>query len=225
MSSLHDQSHDDRLIDALANDRGRDDPLVRAWTAECDECRRRVEAWGEVSQLLDETALDERQTLAAIDWRADAPGKELIGDLVRRELAPRRAWWRRPQVAAAAAAVLVGAWALRFLLRSEEPSEQREQMLGGQDDVQRVPSGSGQDFTRFSWNGRHPAGARFELRVWGDTDASRTQVLAELPRLYAPQYTFPPEATQSWPERIRWEVDVYDSFDVFQRRIAGFAQR
>jgi hypothetical protein len=213
--TLHSEDHERVIQGAIAGDLEPDDPRLQALLHECGACREHYEGLARVRTLLDETAREEREVVAELDWAEPAPGRELVGAFVREQMDQRalaarpRPWWRSAWVAAAAASILIAGWIVRALTAPR--GEERTRTSLGEESESLQPSGPGSSFERFAWPGLQlPPGGRYELRVWDRAKGPEDGRLVRLD-LEEQEWAPAPGESASWPDQIAWEVRVIDA--------------
>ncbi|MHC4893974.1 MAG: hypothetical protein ACYTFV_11565 [Planctomycetota bacterium] len=197
---MKDPKHEERLMRALTGD----DPQLEGGDAalerELDDLRR-------IQDELDTVAEQERILADAREtpWESgEARIRDLIADATRN--GPRKTrtnrWLWLPIAAAAVVTTIVG------LDRASSPptGDQRGPIFLGDELPGAMPSGPVESYAPFQWSKPLPPGWTFELRVYDDTEAGGG-VLAE--HSGASGSTWSPEVTtESWPESIRWTLDL-----------------
>jgi hypothetical protein len=233
----HGRKHE-RLLEALVKgDRRPEEPEPTELLAGCRACRVALEELHAVSGLLDEAAREEQATLAGLEEAGEPPGSELVAPFFQARMAEARSrpegaaaadapaaprgrllrFPRRRLVAAAAAAVLGLGWLARLWIApdGERSGQGRgtppETLMGGARDlVGDLKAEPG--YARFSWSYNVTGGESFRITFW-DADApqgtdSFHEVSDCLDESWSP--TDDDLDTKSWPDRVRWRVEVVD---------------
>ena len=219
-SSTHDAAHEALLHAAVTADDG----TVPAALADCATCREALDELRSVSRLLDETAREERETLAGLDWGAAAPGVDGVAPFLR-ERFERRA--RRPLVrgralvlryAAAAAAVLTCGWLARELVTAEPETRV---LLGEQGFLQVSPQGAVPDFGVFKWSFQENVDGWYVVQVLSDTH----ELIDVSGQLVEPRWEPPRDLLERLPREIVWTVTAYDASGARLESITTTASR
>ncbi len=206
----HEARHDEILAELLTGASPRES-FEASELASCAACRELAEAHLGLAGELDAAGGFERAQLAA-----------LADDDAAIELGPAEAEFRRRVLRdlglerqarggpGALLGLLVAAAALVALLVVPK-------MIGGEDDdggprmggekellapVEVVP---GETYGTFRWRYPLPERGWFLVQVHGEDGKITTS-----PRLRAHEWTPDPEEEASWPDRIRWTLEVYD---------------
>jgi hypothetical protein len=211
----HAREHELMLEAALAGDIESSDARLLERLHSCEECHTRYQELIAVRALLDDAGRDERDTLAAINYDREVPGSDRVAPFVRAMVAQRQArrtsWNRRTLAwaASAAAGIVAVGWLVRWLMpRAEGPNEV---MLGASQGDEMTPNKAVREYEQLRWSLSVPPGGHCELRIWDVTHAGAPQLLVTKTALHASQWPDPPESTTSWPDKIRWEVRVFDA--------------
>lgn len=227
----HAPEHEHLLQAALAGDVPVDDARFQQRLRDCGECRGRYRELSVVRELLDHAGQDERETLAAIELARPVPGSELVAPFVRRALAERSArvrptWTRRSLawVASAAAGLVAVGWLVRWLL-PEDGGDQRGILLGDTHEHGMSPRGPVREYTPLEWKLPLPKGGYYQLRIWDGGSDESLDPFVTMPRLEEPRWFAPPQVARTWPDKIRWEVRVYDATGVLQDSELASAER
>jgi len=216
-SAEHTPEHEALLVAALADERVEHAGEWVARLAQCDECRRRFEKLCAVRDLLDDAGREERETLAALDWNQSVPGTDTVAPFVRALAQKRKQQLRSTRTrrvvlwtASAAAGVLVVGWIAR-LLSPPNRDGARDTLLGAQNNASCSPKGPVVEYGQFNWELPLPLQGAFELSIWDDRADAPLEPLFPPLKLYEPKWTPTPEQTRALPDKIRWEVHVYDA--------------
>jgi len=219
--SAHDE-HGPRLEALFASA----DDLVPAFEASelasCDACRREVRETVAAMEALDGLGAFERAELER--YRATAeperPGAaeaalraHVLGpDAQDARAIPAPVVWRRMGWVAAAAAVLA---LILYLPRDRQRERGDGVPMGDQLEVV-APVGriEGERFGPFRWEGDVPPGSYVRIIVWGDVGDGRMEEVGRSQRLYdTNRWTPPAEDDLSWPDRIRWVLELHHDID------------
>jgi hypothetical protein len=98
-------------------------------------------------------------------------------------------------------------------------------LLGTKHDGGLTPSGVVRDYTPLQWKLPLPPGGRFEVRVWDERSSTSDAPFMMNDRLHAPEWFASPEETRRWPDKILWEVRVYDATDILVGQDRTVAER
>ena len=199
-----------------------DDPreaLARSGNAECATCQTLLEEWMTIDGRLTSVGQHARETLAAADAIQGAPGEQLVDELLRPRLeGARRGPARRWALAGLAATLAV----FLLLVVRRDPPASPDRALGSRGWSLTAPV-QGEGYGRFSWTGPEDHAGWFEVRVYDGGPAgallSQREDLDE--REWRPAATL----TASWPDRVRWQVLIYDASGLLSDALTGEASR
>jgi hypothetical protein len=203
----HSADHDALLTRLVVGELAPDAPEARAVLETCPSCRDQWAQLGQLARRLDAAGAEERSVLAEIETQSISPAQEeriRATVLAQRRSARRLAW---PIAVAAAVLALVGVIAWRQW-RGNERIEER--YLGSQNfsGLELRTAADGAVSFVWSYTGLPPEGS-YTLRVWDDSaTGSQPTVFDHLPD---PPWTPTPEQRAKLPQRMRWEVEVFDA--------------
>ncbi len=215
--SRHDaERHGERLQEVLARGDEARIAFEGSELASCDTCRSFLEATMDTIDRMDALGRFERAERDAFEQaKLDvAPGsaEERVREQVLAQLrgrAPARRRWA--WVGAAAAAVLALVAALYVFAPGDGGDGGGGPMLGDGFELLH-PAGAveGDSFGTFRWSGALPPGGWYKIKVFGETEPGRFDLLDESGRLREPRWAPDPTEEARWPARIRWMLEVYD---------------
>lgn len=229
-----DRSREEILCDLVTGELSPEAAEARALFARDPDAREEFERSQRVARALDASESFHRDLVADAAALDGAPGEERVLEVVRREAAratgapdataapssraagPTGHPWRWVAAAAAAALLVLAAGQLRH---REQPAGPGPVLGTGVRLL--APVGTVDAYSPFEWAAERPPGGWFEVRVYDETEGATQSPLARSGRLDAPRWPGPPETT-SWPETIRWDVQVFDGTG--RVRVSGSAQ-
>jgi hypothetical protein len=215
--TAHTPEHEALLVAALADERVEHAGEWVARLAQCEECRQRFEKLCAVRDLLDDAGREERDTLASLDLNQSVPGSDTVEPFVRalaqkRKRQLRSAHTRRVALwaASAAAGVLFVGWVVR-LLAPPSPVGANDTLLGAHKKASCSPDSPVVEYGEFKWDLPLPPQGEFELVIWDDRPDAPLDAVFRKPKLDTNSWTLSPAEARALPDKIRWEVHVFDA--------------
>jgi hypothetical protein len=226
-SAGHTPEHETMLVAALADEGVEGAGAWSARLSQCAQCQQLFEKLSAVRELLEDAGREERETLAELDWNQSVPGSDAVAPLVRalaqkRKLQLRAVRTRRVVMwaASAAAGVLVVGWIARLLAPPARDGA-RDTLLGAQTKSSCKPSGPVVEYGEFEWDLALPPQGEFELIIWDDRPDAAIEAVFRKSKLHTPAWKLTPEEARALPDKIRWEVRVYDASGAPWPDVAG----
>ena len=204
----------DALLEGLLS--GSIDPTAPDVRARLDADPELAETFEELQQFaleMAELGVEQREVMDGAAALEAAPGQERVDAEIaaffeeRRASPSRRSRWI-PFLAAAAAVLLVLLPFLGGAFDSEDPALV---MLGDSERTSLSPSGAVSDFGAFAWDTPLPADSTFKVLVFGEDQEPWDIPFFESERLDEPSLELTPEVERTLPDRIRWELRIYDA--------------
>jgi len=214
--SEHTPEHERWLEELVLGAEGLDEGEIqmrREALESCGSCR--VE-WFELQGLLqDLTAVGtESRAVIAAAGRIDTPeGDRIVAASLRERLAAAGPGGRRgsllPWVGLAAAGLLAALLLLREHATPGGGASPEDSILMGETlDARLTPHGPTESWdVPFTWT---LEGDSYRVTVYGLLADGGQERLAESGKVYDRRWTWRNDETALWPQRIRWEVEVFD---------------
>ncbi len=218
--STHDENHE-RILEAAFTEtiREEDEAALLQLEETCTTCRERIETLRrareameregasvreELTEACEQRTRSDEQAVAAtihaeLDYSSATTGA--IGPATGRSTTPFRN--ALPWVLAAAAVIV----ALILAFGDDKPTDDPLMMGNGIEIL--GPEGDAVDFTLFDWNG--PAAASYRVRVFALDSGPDAEPVVESRVLDESQWTPGTSALSSMPDRIRWELQVFEA--------------
>ena len=212
MKEPHNTEHKAWLRAIAVGDEGRSGATWEA-LRNCPVCRDEIEEGVAIEDILRETAGEEDAVLRASAALTRAPGEEIVERFIAQELTAIEGGRGAAPLwifAAAAAVLLLGGlywWGPAREPAPGSPESPRSIVLGPEQADALSPAGRVDSYdVPFRWT----LESEGWFRVWAAEAEPGAPALSTSPRLEAPQWRWPAEERERWPDAIRWEVMAYD---------------
>ncbi|MEM7305716.1 MAG: hypothetical protein AAF682_03545 [Planctomycetota bacterium] len=197
------------------------------------------EALDALAAKLDAAGSFERDALAEMEAEVDLPAPGLAEERFRAEVRAELGIPARPRLLRGGALALVAAAAVVLLLigpRFFAPGDADTPGGGegagvrmGNEPQLLAPLGGeqGESYGTFRWRVPLPEGGWFLVKVSGETESGSSAELTASDPLTAQEWTPTASEEASWPDRIRWTLEVYHPSNAsrFVRSLPGSAER